>query len=171
MNKKLSLFLQNKTALVCDQIPPQNNNAMNTSYREMLRDRCPIIVDFALKWCKAKQRWIDHVYENSIQFYKSKKDKNEACRIMLGISKKHRGFDFHYTITWDNLIAEEKEYWESIEKWVNWFQIQFQAIEQDISVLNYTKTDIKNKYLSFCSDQYGNKLVDYLFSCYEILKH
>lgn len=143
---------------------------MNTSYREMLRDRCPLMVNFALKWCKAKQRWIDHVYENSIQFYKSKKDKNEACRIILGISKRHRGFDFHYSITWDNLIDEEVEYWKSVEKWVNWFQTQFQAIEQDIDLLNSTKEEIKNKYLSSYNSQQVDKLVDYLFNCYEITK-
>lgn len=143
---------------------------MNTSYREMLRDRCPLMVNFALKWCKAKQRWIDHVYENSIQFYKSKKDKNEACRIILGISKRHRGFDFHYSITWDNLIDEEVEYWKSVEKWVNWFQTQFQAIEQDINLLNSTKEEIKNKYLSSYNSEQVDKLVDYLFNCYEITK-
>lgn len=136
----------------------------------MLRDRCPLMVNFALKWCKAKQRWIDHVYENSIQFYKSKKDKNEACRIILGISKRHRGFDFHYSITWDNLIDEEVEYWKSVEKWVNWFQTQFQAIEQDINLLNSTKEEIKNKYLSSYNSEQVDKLVDYLFNCYEITK-
>ena len=32
-------------------------------YKEMLRDRCPEVVNFALKWCKAKERWINHVYD------------------------------------------------------------------------------------------------------------
>lgn len=109
---------------------------MSTSFKEMLRNRCPAVVDFALKWCKAKQRWIEHVYENSIRIYKTKADKNEACRIVLGISKKHRGFNFHYSITWDNLTKEEVEYWNSIEKWVKWFQSNMTGICQDIEIHN-----------------------------------
>ena len=50
---------------------------MNTSYREMLRDRVPTVVSFALKWCKAKNAWIEHAYENSIGIYTEKKDRYE----------------------------------------------------------------------------------------------
>ena len=35
-------------------------------YKEMLRDRCPKMVNYALKWRKAKEKWIDHVYSNFI---------------------------------------------------------------------------------------------------------
>lgn len=153
----------------------------------MLRDRCPLMVDFALKWCQAKQRWIEHVYTNSIQFYKSKKDKNEACRIMLGISKKRRGFDFHYTITWDNLTPEEVDYWEVIEGWVNWFSVQFQVIEQEIDLstlpLDKLKIDVTQRFLASMlpkedepKEVYDRKIkdakrfCDYLFDCYEKTK-
>ena len=35
----------------------------------MLRDRCPATVNFALKYCNAKERWIDHAYSQFIKIY------------------------------------------------------------------------------------------------------
>lgn len=100
----------------------------NTSYKEMLRDRVPLFVDLALKWCKAKEIWINHVYNNFINIYVEKDQRYHATRIVLGISSKYRNFDFNKTIAWDNLTDEEKESWESVETWVSWFSIYGQTI-------------------------------------------
>ena len=54
-------------------------------YREILRDRCPKIVNYALKWQKAKDAWIEHVYRNFIGIYVNKDDRNNATRIVLGL--------------------------------------------------------------------------------------
>ena len=68
-------------------------------YREMLRDRCPKVVNYALKWCKAKEKWIDHVYFNFIKIYAEKDQRNNATRIALGISEGNQyTFDFEKTI-------------------------------------------------------------------------
>lgn len=100
-----------------------------TGYKEMLRDRLPKVVDYALKWCKAKQLWINHVYNNFIGIYISKEDRNMATRTVLGISKKYHQFVFNTTIDWDNLSDEEKESWTNVENWVIWFQKYYQNIE------------------------------------------
>ena len=38
-----------------------------TGYKGMLRDRCPQVVNYALKWQKAKERWINHTYDKFIK--------------------------------------------------------------------------------------------------------
>ena len=105
-----------------------------TGYKEMLRDRLPKVVDYALKWCKAKQLWINHVYNNFIGIYISKEDRNMATRTVLGISKKYHQFVFNTTIDWDNLSDEEKESWANVENWVIWFQKYYQNIENIYSL-------------------------------------
>ena len=102
---------------------------MRTGYKEMLRDRCPLVVDYALKCCKAKGRWIDHVYKSFIGFYSDKNERVNATRKSLGIVKgKPRLFDFHSTIDWDNLDDDETQYWEYVEAWVEWFKHSFDSI-------------------------------------------
>ena len=117
---------------------------MCTSYREMIRNRITEItaVNLALKWCKAKERWINHVYDNFINIYVEKQDRYEATRIVLGISSKNREFNFHETIHWENLDAYENEYWERIEGWVEWFKENYETLQQDIQ----NKIDIVQQY-------------------------
>lgn len=104
---------------------------VKTGYKEMLRDRCPIVVDWALKWCKAKTRWIDHCYEKFIGIYKANTERYEATRICLGISGKYRDFDFHKTVDWDNLTEDETKYWNYVESWVKWFRETMLFIEEE----------------------------------------
>ena len=104
---------------------------VKTGYKEMLRDRCPTVVDWALKWCKAKTRWIDHCYEKFIGIYKSNDERYEATRICLGISGKYRNFDFHKTVDWDNLTEDETKYWNYVESWVKWFRETMLFIEEE----------------------------------------
>ena len=54
----------------------------NTSYKEMLRDRVPLFVDLALKWCKAKEIWINHVYNNFINIYVDKDQRYHATSVL-----------------------------------------------------------------------------------------
>ena len=35
-------------------------------YREMLRDRCPKVVDLALKFTKSKNAWVEHTYTHFV---------------------------------------------------------------------------------------------------------
>lgn len=110
---------------------PVEPTMVKTGYKEMLRDRCPIVVDWALKWCKAKTRWIDHCYEKFIKIYKSNDERHEATRICLGISGKYRNFDFHKTVDWDNLTEDETKYWNYVESWVKWFRKTMLFIEEE----------------------------------------
>lgn len=119
----------------------------NTSYKAMLRNRTPLLVDAALKYCKAKECWINHVYDNFINVYTDKEQRYEATRIALGISGKYRNFDFHKTIAWDNLDKEETENWESVEEWVIWFQEHAMDIKNE-----YEK--IKNIYVREIAEMY-----------------
>ena len=145
---------------------------MNTNgYKGMLRDRLPKTIDIALKWCKAKERWIDHTYRNFIQMFSEKKDRDEVTRIILGISKKHKGFDFHKSIMWDNLSKEETLYWQNVESWVNWFKVKYIYIQNeyinsltlglDIEII---KQKIKTNFLSKLDIEWQEKLCNYLIS-------
>ena len=156
-------------------------------YKGMLRDRCPKVVDYALKWQKAKERWINHAYTNFIKFYCDKKERNRATRIILGIAKYYRNFEFDKSIDWDNLTPEDKTYWERISSWVNWFMKKYAYIEnaykisRDAGKDNFTiKVEIINGYLSallpkeeetdeekIAKYEYVDNLVDFLIKCFE----
>lgn len=126
-----------------------------TSYKDMIRNRISNMreIDLALKWCKAKERWIDHVYNCFINIYTKKEDRYEAVRIILGISKKDRKFNFHSNIHWDNLDNYDRIYWESIESWVNWFTENLNNVENDINS-GATFEEIKQKYANEVEDSY-----------------
>ena len=158
-----------------------------TGYKGMLRDRCPKVVDYALKWQKAKERWINHAYTNFIKFYCDKKERNHATRIVLGIAKYYRNFEFDKSIDWDNLTPEDKTYWERISSWVNWFMKKYAYIEnaykisRDAGKDDFTiKVEIINGYLSallpkeeetdeekIAKYEYVDNLVDFLIKCFE----
>jgi len=145
---------------------------MRTGYREMLRDRCPSTVDLALKWCKAKTSWVNLVYKHFIKHYTDKQNRYEATRIVLGLNKSvHGGFDFHYTIDWDDLTAEEKDVWQGIESWVNWFTENYLYIENGYIVYRNngkTKEEIENlliqTHLKGMDEDNAKKLINYLIT-------
>ena len=123
---------------------------MKTGYKEMLRDRCPQTVDFALKWCNAKTRWVEHAYskfirivgsetkqvENKIAMFRTEKENKKAiARIILGIvDGKTTKFNFDSTIDWDDLTDEEANYWYDISKEVEWFTKNFAYVENTCEV-------------------------------------
>lgn len=125
----------------------------------MLRDRCPAVIDLALRWCKAKTKWLDHVYQHFINIYVLKEERYEATRIILGISGKYRNFDFEKTIDWDNIDSEEEEYWKTILGWVNWFRNRHAAIEQDIRD-QLTNSEIIAKYKEL--NQNSTNILEYI---------
>lgn len=120
---------------------------MKLGYKEMLRNRITKMqaVDLALKYCCVKTKWIDHVYNHFIGILSSKQERNQATRVILGISSKYRSFDFNKTIAWDNLDQSEIEFWKTIEEWVNWFQDNLLFIQQDINH-GATIKEVEQKY-------------------------
>lgn len=55
-------------------------------YKQMLRDRMPLILDLALRYCKAKERWIDYVY-NSIVKRNPVEKRSIVVKTVLGIKQ------------------------------------------------------------------------------------
>ena len=98
-------------------------------YKGMLRDRCPEVVNYALKWQKAKERWIDHTYANFIKIYCDNEERKHTTRIILGIAKFYRNFEFDKSIDWENLTDEDRIYWKRVSSWVDWFTKKYSYIE------------------------------------------
>lgn len=106
-----------------------------TSYRDMLRDRVPDVVEKALRYCGAKTRWVEHVYKTQVGIYVDDALRKQAVRTVLSIRKgKSINFDFHKSIDWDNLSKEDTEYWEAVESWVRWFSVKYQFIENEYEI-------------------------------------
>lgn len=154
-------------------------------FKEMLRDRCPEVVNYALKWQKAKERWIEHTYGSFVRPFIDKDERKHTTRILLGISKKFRQFNFHNTIDWDNLTDEDTEYWNRVESWVDWFQTNYMYVENTYIISHNAgrsdfqiKVEIINNYLCDLLPEitdsekekqikydYVDKFVDFLFNC------
>ena len=155
-------------------------------YRNMLRDRLPTTANYALKWQKAKERWINHTYRNLIWVWSNKEDRRRVTKIILGIAKHYKPFDFRKSIDWDNLNKDETAYWERISSWVDWFENEYSSIkdEYETSVENgedeFTiKVNIINNHLSellpsedaswdekIAKYQYVDDLVNFLVKCF-----
>lgn len=159
----------------------------NTGYRQMLRDRTPKIVIYALKWCRVQEAWLDHVYNNWIWLYKSNEERLGVTKKLLGLDKKPNHFVFKDTIMWDNFTQEEKNSWENVVSWVSWFQETYAYIENAYSISKTKgkdivdiKLEIMENYLSdYCPTEedsnkererksnFVNKLCDFLINCFE----
>lgn len=149
---------------------------MNNGYKGMLRDRCPKTVDFALKWCKAKDRWVEHTYNGFVRFLKENKDRKAATRAVLGIRKgKPKHFDFHSSIFWDQfgMTPEETAYWKWVEDWVTWFSKTFLYIESmyrnSLSSGKYSDEEFKQRiidsYLKGVDSKTQEDLSKFLLKC------
>ena len=121
----------------------------------MLRDRLPKLVDFGLKWVKAKEVWLDHVYKNFIWVYASKKERLAESRRVLGYKEdgQPREFKFADTIDWGNLIKDDSielkdatpehvKYWENVVNSVSWFQKTVPLIEDEYKISKMKGADI-----------------------------
>lgn len=60
-----------------------------SGYKQMLRDRMPEMLNYALTYCKAKSRWIDYVYDNLIKKY-SERDRSTAVKVVLGVKQMYK---------------------------------------------------------------------------------
>jgi len=161
---------------------------MNTGFREMLRDRCPEIVSLALKWCKAKEKWLDYVYKEQIWILASKEERYKQTKLILGIKDGKKNFVFHDTIVWEGLSADEAKYWKFVEDWVNFF-VRKHAYIEDTYVsskksgcsIEQCKLNIMNTHLKqFCptttdtpeeaekKSDFVNRLTDYLIDSFGV---
>lgn len=162
----------------------------------MLRDRMPEIIDLALKWCNAKGRWIDHVYENIVKKYPKEK-RGTIVKIILGIKQQYKrqeiydyfryvkGIDvpknimytipkddlfmpFKDTINWQSLDKSMYYYWETIVEWVEWFKTTHIAIEDTYKhSLNFGNDEETSKSIIMSKYQLNNKLANYLINSFK----
>ena len=161
----------------------------NTGYREMLRDRLPKLVSYALKYCKCKERWLNHVYSNWIWIHSKKEERDIATRKILGLDKKGKPtkFKFEDTIMWESLDAQECALWKFVSKVVSWFcnYYAYANNEYDVMVssgkdITTIKSNLIQHYLTWLcptneddEDVVANKSLivnefcDYLIDCFE----
>lgn len=135
-----------------------------TGYRAMLRDRMPLMMNLALLYCKAKEDWIEHCYNNFIRVV-PQSERSATVKEMLGLIKKpgckkmftqddyimlamygykkkeikspdksKLYYTFKETIYWDELSDDDKEFWEGVCSIVNWFSNTYTYIENDYRI-------------------------------------
>lgn len=142
-------------------------------YRGMLRDRVPQTIDYALKWCKAKNMWVEHVYKNFINIYIDMKEREQATRLILGLRHgKPLNFNFHETIDWENLSVEDKVFWNWTENWIEWFKKMYVYIQNTYDLSPHSQEgdlifidEIKTKFLKGMDPLDQNQLAKYLLKC------
>lgn len=129
-------------------------NRKRSSYREMLRNRLPMSADMALKWYKAKDKWIDHVYRKFIHVFADKSDRYEVTCLLLGIKKRGRKFIFERTIDWGGLNKDDHKLWIKVRSWEAWLNKNLINIIDDykhairMGKLDRFKVDFIKNYLS-----------------------
>lgn len=135
-------------------------------YKAMIRDRCPYVVNLALKWCtefgrlvnlqcdpedrisyKVKERWIERVYKENVAIYTTSDDKDSAVRKALGIHKGKQEFNFADSINMENINPKfergELNFWKWVQTWVEWFQKHYKYIECIYQVSNVFNENCK----------------------------
>lgn len=90
-------------ALVRDQV---DHNMKKKGYREMLRDRMPLVLSLALKWCKAKEKWLSYVYENHVKIV-SKDKRATRVKQCLGLKPRYTTNDLHAYL-WQSGISHKR---------------------------------------------------------------
>lgn len=86
-----------------------------SSYKAMLRDRMPQMLDLALRWCKAKDRWINYVYDNTVKRYPKEK-RSIVVKIILGIKQQYKRQEIYDQIRYSELKPVTKEQVNQIPK-------------------------------------------------------
>lgn len=84
-------------------------------YRRMIRDRMPLMLDLALKWCKAKERWIDYVYNNIVKRYPENK-RSIVVKQILGIKQRWNRQEIYDQIRYVEFKPVTKEQVDKIPK-------------------------------------------------------
>lgn len=135
-----------------------------SGYKSMLRDRMPRMMSLALKYCKAKEDWIEHCYNNFIRVV-PQSERSVTVKEMLGICKKpgckklltqddyimmalygykrkdiptqdlsQLYYTFKETIDWEGLDDSEVNFWTGVCNAVNWFSKTYAYIENDYRI-------------------------------------
>lgn len=84
-------------------------------YKAMLKDRMPFILDLALRWCKAKQRWINYVYDNTVKKYPREK-RSVVVKTILGIKQQYKRQEIYDQLRYVELKPVTKEQVKNIPK-------------------------------------------------------
>lgn len=166
-------------------------------YKAMLRDRMPLTLDLALRWCKAKQRWIDYVYDKFVKKY-PKERRGVVVKTLLGIKQQYKRQDiydhmryvkldlsismeqvnnipkdalymsFEDTIDWYELDSDEVAYWDAVNSWVKWFKESHLYIENSYQISLKTGHNKETARAALMAE-YGldSKLTDYLIKSFK----
>lgn len=157
-------------------------------YKAMIRDRCPYVIDLALKWCtefgrlvnqeiedpkerfpfKVKTRWIDRVYQENVAIYTTKDEKEASLHKALGLHRGRQNFNFADSINLESInkvwSQPEKKFWIWVNSWVNWFIENYKYVENAYNISGgygeRWKTVVRNK-ASFL-DGYLDDFIEYL---------
>lgn len=87
----------------------------NYGYRQMLRDRMPKILSLALMWCKAKERWIEYVYNNKVKKY-DKEKRSLIVKQLLGIKQLYKRQEIYDTLRYSELVNVTREQVDNIPR-------------------------------------------------------
>lgn len=158
---------------------------MIKGYKAMIRDRCPHVVDLALKWCtefgrlvnqqiddpkkrfayKVKSRWIERVYRENIAIYTTKDEKDSSVRKALGIHRGKQTFNFAYSINLESINktwnAQERKFWIWVNSWVNWFIDNYKYVE-NIYINSGGKNDAWKQYVENKTKYLEDYLEDFI---------
>lgn len=124
-------------------LPTMKQNTSNLGYKQMLRDRMPKLLDLALRWCKAKNRWIDYVYENIVKKNSVEKRSN-VVKIILGIKqdyKRQEIYDKLRYVEFKDVTREQvnkipkSELYMKFSKTINWQKLS----REDPEMFEYWK--------------------------------
>lgn len=114
-------------------------------YKNMIRDRIPIVWELALKYNKCKKIYVDRVYYCYIKRYNNHWNKKEINKMKSDTIKNLMNpakTEFIDTVNVDIVKnKEEYEYWTNIASWVKWFARNSMYIFQEIKDLEITKND------------------------------
>jgi hypothetical protein len=86
-----------------------------TGYKAMIRDRMPLMLDLALKWCKAKERWINYVYDNIVRKYPENK-RSIVVKQILGIKQRWKRQEIYDTFRYVEFKPVTKTQVDNIPK-------------------------------------------------------
>lgn len=154
-------------------------------YKAMIRDRCPYVINIALKWCTefgrlsnkeneetykyaVKTRWIDRVYQENVAIYSTKDDKNSSLRKALGIRNGKQNFNFADSINLENINSRwesgEKKFWIWVNSWVVWFETNYAYIENTYKISRGMSDNWKQIVIAKASylDGYLDDFIEYL---------
>lgn len=156
-------------------------------YKAMIRDRCPYVINIALKWCtefgrlanqevepskrfkfKVKTRWIDRVYQENVAIYTTKDEKMSALHKALGLRKGKQEFNFADSINLESINSiwakPEKQFWVWVNSWVIWFMDNYKYIENAYETSRGMSDNWKQIVIAKASylDGYLDDFIEYL---------